>query len=145
MTGPLPGTRVRSILVPVDGSASSRRAVELASAMAHAFGATLTLLHVAPVSDLPTLIGESESPRDTEEGQVILAEAARLAKRRGVEPSIALLRGRASGQILRSAEAHRSDLIVMGTRGLTGARSVLLGSVSRAVSRRAKAQVVLVR
>jgi nucleotide-binding universal stress UspA family protein len=145
MTGPPRGARVRSILVPVDGSASSRRAVELAVEMATALDASLRLLHVAPVSDLPALIGESESPRGTEEGQVILAEAARLAKRRGVEPAIELRRGRASGQILRSAEAHRPDLIVMGTRGLTGARSVLMGSVSRAVSRGAKTQVVLVR
>jgi nucleotide-binding universal stress UspA family protein len=136
---------VRSILVPVDGSASSRRAVALAATMAHSLPATLTLLHVAPIDDLPVLIGETEATRATEDGQMILAEEVKSVRRHGVEPSIELRRGRAAGQILRVAATLDPDLIVMGTRGLTGAKSLLMGSVSRTISRRAKAQVVLVR
>ena len=56
-----------------------------------------------------------------------------------------LRRGRAATQIVRAVTAYRPDLIVMGTRGLTGAKSLLLGSVSRSVSRQSTAQVVLVR
>jgi len=136
---------VRRILVPIDGSPSSHRAVELAAQMAHALGASLTLLHVAPVRELPTIIGETEEPRGTEEGQLLLGEEAKAARRLGVDPAVDLRRGRPSTQIVRSAAEHHADLIVMGTRGLTGARSVLLGSVSRAVSRQATAEVVLVR
>lgn len=136
---------VRSILVPVDGSPSSRRAVRLASEMARAFGAELTLLHVSPVRELPTLMAEAEETGGTEVAQLVLGEEVRVARRLGVEPSVELRRGRASSQVLRLASERRPDLIVMGTRGLTGAKSVLMGSVSRAVSRRARAQVVLVR
>jgi nucleotide-binding universal stress UspA family protein len=136
---------VHSIVVPVDGSPSSRRAVELAAKMAKGFGARLTLLHVAAVGDLPVLMGETESPRGTDEGQVILGEAVNLAQRLGVEPTAELRRGRVAGQILRRAKELQPDLIVMGTRGLAGVRGVLMGSVSQAVSRGAKTQVVLVR
>ena len=136
---------VRTILVPVDGSASSRRAVQLAAEMSRAFGARLTLLHVAPVKELPVLMAEAQDPREDEEAGLVLGEEVKLARGYGVEPSIVVRRGHTASQILRQVEKSRPDLIVMGTRGLTGARSVLLGSVSRVISRRAKAQVVLVR
>jgi nucleotide-binding universal stress UspA family protein len=136
---------VRSILVPVDGSPSSHHAVELSAQMARAFAASLTLLHVAPIDDLPVLMAESEAMRETDEAQLILAEEVKTARRHGVEPRVELRRGRAATQIVRAVTAYRPDLIVMGTRGLTGAKSLLLGSVSRSVSRRSTAQVVLVR
>jgi nucleotide-binding universal stress UspA family protein len=136
---------VRSILVAVDGSPSSRRAVRLAVEIAAAFRARLTLLHVSAVPQFPTLIAEVDEPRENDEAQLVLGEEAKVARSRGVEPLVHRRRGRAAPQILAYASAHSPDLIVMGTRGLTGAKSVLLGSVSRAVSTRAKAQVVLVR
>ena len=136
---------VRTILVPVDGSPSSRRAVHLAAEMARAFGARLTLLHVAPVKELPVLMSEAEDPREDQEAELVLGEEARIARGLGVEPSVVVRRGRTASQILRHVEKIRPDLLIMGTRGLTGARSILMGSVSRVISRRAKVQVVLVR
>ncbi|MGP8077321.1 MAG: universal stress protein [Thermoplasmata archaeon] len=140
-----PTAAVRSILVPVDGSPSSRRAVRLATEIARAFGANLTLLYVSPVQQFPSLIAEVDEARESDGAQLLLGEEAKVARSLGVEPTVQLRRGRASSQILRFATQHPPDLIVMGTRGLTGAKSILLGSVSRAVSDRAKAQVVLVR
>jgi nucleotide-binding universal stress UspA family protein len=136
---------VRTILVPVDGSPSSRRAVHLAAEMARAFGARLTLLHVAPVKELPVLMSEAEDPREDQEAELVLGEEARIARGLGVEPSVVVRRGRTASQILRHVEKIRPGLLIMGTRGLTGARSILMGSVSRVISRRAKVQVVLVR
>jgi nucleotide-binding universal stress UspA family protein len=136
---------VRKILAPVDGTPASRTAVHLAAQMAVAFGAELTILHVVGVTELPVLMGELESPAEVERGEVVLAEAARLARRDGVEPRVRLRRGRAADQILRHAAEAGSDLIVMGTREYRGTRAVLMGSVSRAVSHRARASVVLVR
>jgi|HubBroStandDraft_1064217.scaffolds.fasta_scaffold20684_3 nucleotide-binding universal stress UspA family protein len=137
--------RVRSILVPVDGSESSRRAVQLAAEMAHAFAAELTLLHVSPVKELPVLMVEAEDPREANEAELLLGGEAQLARKLGVESAVVLRHGRTADQILRQIAASRPDLVIMGTRGLTGARSVLLGSVSRVISRRSQAQVVLVR
>ena len=137
--------RVRSILVPVDGSPSSRRAVHLAVEMARAFGAELTLLHVAPVSELPVLMAEAQDAGRDEQAELVLGEGAKLAHRNGVEASVVVRRGRVASQILRQLERSKPDLVVMGTRGRSGAQRLLMGSVSRAVARRASAQVVLVR
>jgi nucleotide-binding universal stress UspA family protein len=137
--------RVRSILVPVDGSPSSRRAVGLAATMARAFGARLTLLHVTAVKELPVLMAEAEDPRADERAALLLGEESRVARAAGAEPVVVVRRGRASTQILRQITQSKPDLIVMGTRGLTGAKSVLMGSVSRVIARRAGAQVILVR
>jgi nucleotide-binding universal stress UspA family protein len=136
---------VRRILVPVDGSESSRRAVRLACQMATAFGARVTLLHVIGIPEIPVLMGESDTPAEVERGQMVLAEAAGLAKSEGVEVGVELGRGHVADQILRLSDRLRPELIVMGTRGYRGAKAVLLGSVSRAVSNRARASVVLVR
>jgi nucleotide-binding universal stress UspA family protein len=136
---------VRTILVPVDGSQSSRRAVQLAVEMSRAFGAELTLLHVAPVKELPVLMAEEEDAWEDKEAELVLGEEAKLARSFGVEPSVIVRRGRTATQILRQVEKSHPDLVVMGTRGLTEAKSILMGSVSRVISRRAKSQVVLVR
>lgn len=136
---------IRSILVPVDGSDSSRRAVVLASEMARAFGADLTLLHVASIRELPVLMSEAQDPREEQDTELVLGEDAKLARGYGVEPSVVLRKGHVANQILRHIDRTRPDLVVMGTRGLTGTRGVLVGSVSRAVTRRARVRVVLVR
>jgi len=144
MTAPSERQGVRSILVPVDGSASSRRAVTLAAEIARAFGATLTLLHVAPVKELPVLMSEVKDPREDQQAELVLGEDTKIARGSGVEPSIVVRHGHTATQILRQVEKSQPDLIVMGTRGLAGAKGVLLGSVSRVVYQKAKVQVVLV-
>jgi nucleotide-binding universal stress UspA family protein len=136
---------IRSILVPVDGSPSSRRAVRLAAEMARAFDADLTLLHVESIREFPTLIAEANTARDDDEAELVLGENVKIVRSLGMEPDVVLRRGAIANQILRVVALRRPDLIVMGTRGLTRAKGILMGSVSQTVSRRAKSQVVLVR
>jgi len=137
--------RVSRILVAVDGSEPSMRAIDMASEMAKALGAEITILHVVEIEELPTLIGEAEDMRADEDAQIILGMAAKLAKGKGVEPKIAVRRGHPANQILRFSDAYSPQLIVLGTRGVTGAKGILMGSVSTAVSRKARASVMLVR
>jgi len=113
--------------------------------MARAFDAELTLLHVESIREFPTLIAEANAARDDEEAELVLGENAKLVRSLGTEPNVVLRRGAIANQILRVVALRRPDLIVMGTRGLTRAKGVLMGSVSQTVSRRAKSQVVLVR
>lgn len=136
---------ISRILVGVDGSEPSLRALDMACEMAKALGAEMTILHVVEVEELPTLIGEAEDMRANEDAQIILGMAAKIARGKGVEPKIAARRGRPANQILRVAEAYSPQLIVLGTRGITGAKGILMGSVSTAVSRKAHVSVVLVR
>jgi len=137
--------RVSRILVAVDGSEPSRRALNLAADVAKALGAEITILHVIEVEELPSLIGEAEDARADEDAQIILGTAAKLVMAKGVTPKIVVRKGHPTRQILRYSEAYSPQLIVLGSRGVTGARGVLLGSVSSAISKKARASVVLVR
>ncbi len=140
-----PGQSVGSMLVAVDGSKESDRAVVMASHMSVALGAEMTLLHVVDVEEIPSLIAEAEDPAREERGQMVLGSAAKLALSLGASPKTAMLRGHAATQILRYAAQHTPDLIVMGGRGLTGAKGVLMGGVSMAVSKKATCTVVIAR
>ncbi len=137
--------RVSKILVAVDGSESSRRAVEMASEIAAALGAEMTPLHVIEIEELPALIAEAKDPRADERAQIVLGTAAKLAEAKGVEPKIVARRGHPANQILRFSTTYSPQLIVLGTRGVTGAKGALMGSVSTAISKKAHCSVVLVR
>ncbi len=139
------GHAVGRMLVAVDGSKESDRAIVLASQMSVALGAEMTLLHVVDVEEIPTLIAEAGDRTREEHGQMVLGSAAKLAISLGATPNTVMLKGHAAAQILRHVSQHRPDLIVMGGRGLTGAKGVLMGSVSLAVSKKAECAVVIAR
>lgn len=141
---PPPPRFVERLLVPVDGSDASWNALKLALELARAFHAELTVVHVLPVQEFPSLIAEAGGT-DEDRGQLLLGEAAKMAKAEGVDVKVVLRKGHIVDQILRVATSTDPSLLVMGTRGLTGARGVLMGSVSQAVLKRSKATVVLVR
>jgi nucleotide-binding universal stress UspA family protein len=65
--------------------------------------------------------------------------------RRGITVDHVLANGAPAEEILRASERHRADLIVMGSKGLTGLDRYLLGSVSRKVARHAPCSVLVVR
>ena len=135
----------RRILVAVDGTPGSERAVRAAARLAAATGARVTLLHVGPLREHELLVADDELARHHEDGTRVLEEGVHLLAAQGVQARTELRRGRPPEEILRYAARESPDLIVLGTRGLTGARRVLLGSVSRAVAAEAGCAVLLVR
>ena len=146
MAGAAPaGPSVHRLLVAVDGSEGSGRALRLAARLARAMRSEVTLVHVGRLREDPLLAAESERSADEEDSRRILADAGRLLTEAGVPCQVELLHGRPAEEIVRSARRHRAALVVLGTRGLTGARRILLGSVSQAVSAGADCSVLLVR
>jgi nucleotide-binding universal stress UspA family protein len=127
----------RSILVAVDGSPAATAALMQAIDLARTEGARLTLISVAAplrwqVAAGPYYLpfpGEDELEREAQE---TLDHAEALVPE-GVPVSTALRRGRIAEEILKRVETGEHDLIVIGSRGLGRAGSLLLGSVSRAV------------
>ncbi len=144
----------RSILVGTDGSetahAALRRAVELAAGLK----ARLAIVSAyEPVSD-PRLRGEQLlAPKDLQwainpRGDVLaLLEAARAEALGGGVASVQTFarQGDAADAILDVAEDQGSDLIVVGNKGMTGAKRFLLGSVPNKVSHHAPCSVLIVR
>ncbi len=138
----------RSILVAVDDSSHAAAALARAIEIAGRSGARLTLLHVIQPACAPVM-GPAYVPpallqtRTDEEAEALLERAA-AAVPAHVPVHTVVRHGLAAQEIVRRVEAAGHDLVVMGSRGRGRIRSLLLGSVSRAVARRSPAPVLVV-
>ena len=145
---------LEKILVAVDGSDPSSRAVELASSIAQRFGASLLVLHVIRNMQLPKGLREMAEAEKLD-GRLnvlkraadwIIDEARKAADSKGVKDVRSeIYAGDPGHRIIRFAEDNNVELIVMGTRGLGQVESMLLGSVSRKVSNTSKISCLVVR
>jgi nucleotide-binding universal stress UspA family protein len=127
----------RSILVAVDGSEPAAHALQEAIDLARGEGARLTLISVAAPPRWLGSPGPYVAPVPLEDeferrAQQVVEEAEALVPE-DVPVSTVVRSGPAVQAILDRVEAGGHDLIVMGSRGLGSAGSLLLGSVSRAV------------
>ena len=137
---------VSHILVPLDGSSESQNALTFAAYFAEKFEARITLLHVidlnAKMSDLDRVTMSGYIPGDIlEEGYKLLADAARKIPQ-DIQVETAVLPGHPANVILEQAEKNKSDLIILGTRGLGAVKGLLLGSVSAAVIQKSTCPVL---
>ena len=136
---------IERILVAVDGSEQSIRAATMAVNIAKKTGARLTFISIAELSDIPSLIGEAQSPHGEEHAQLALGMAKRIADADGVPSEVVLRKGHPAGQILRYAAEFKPSIIAIGSRGLTGAAGILLGSVSTSVSKNTHYPVLIIK
>jgi nucleotide-binding universal stress UspA family protein len=140
-------TVYRSILVPLDGSAHAAAALERAVALARDDGAWLTLLHVIEPPQLPPVgaayVVGLVTPETEEQAEALLESAAATVPE-GIPVAKVVRQGRAAEEILCRVEAAQHDLVVMGSRGRGPFRSLVLGSVSRAVHQHSPVPVVTV-
>jgi nucleotide-binding universal stress UspA family protein len=142
-----------SIVVGTDGSGTATQAVREAVDMAKAVGATLELVSAyAPVSEARLRAERRDAPEDVQwainprqEVEVSLSDAAELAREAGVKVNTYAREGDPADAILDVAEEQKSDLVVLGNKGMTGAKRFLLGSVPDKVSHHAPCSVLIVR
>jgi nucleotide-binding universal stress UspA family protein len=143
-----------SILVGTDGSETAHTALLRAIDLAAGLGARLQIVSAyEPVSD-QRLRGEAvDVPPDLQwiinphDDVMALLEAARVAARAGGVDNVETFarQGDAADAIVDVAEEQHSDLIVVGNKGMTGAKRFLLGSVPNKVSHHAPCSVLIVR
>ncbi len=130
------------ILCGVDGSQTSLQTAALAAGLASATGAELRLLHVIPVfrgGDREWTLGQGEtSPPELE-------PSVRTAAAQGVTPVREMAMGRPEHALVALADRDEADLLVVGHRGVTGVRRILLGSVSEHAAIHARCSVLVVR
>jgi nucleotide-binding universal stress UspA family protein len=137
---------IKTILHPTDFSERSDFAFRLACALARDYGARLHVLHVGSG---PVIVPvEGIVPPEPERYQDELT--AKLHTMRGEAPNIPvehqlLFIGDPAAEILRVAQAIKSDLIVMGTHGRTGLGRLLMGSVAEQVVWKAACPVLTVK
>ena len=137
-----------SVLVPVDFSEHSAKAIRYAAEICRTYGAALHVVHVfEPPIHPEVYIGGSPALPDfaAAEGGLTAALAEFAAGAGARDAVIHVLEGRAVSGILDTAAACGADLIVIATHGLTGLKHVLLGSVAERIVRRATCPVLTVK
>ncbi len=142
-------TNLTKILCAVDFSATSRRALEYATALSQKFSAELVLLHV--LEQVPLLsaytgrpeIGELRSKQEAVKSQ--LAAWLEGAGAGGAGARLEVARGATVETILRFCEEFKPDVLVMGTHGRRSLDAALFGSTTYRVIRRAPCPVFVVR
>jgi nucleotide-binding universal stress UspA family protein len=143
----------KSIVVGTDGSETATQAVRQAVDLAGAVGAKLELVSAyAPVSEQRLSEERRQAPEDLqwainprEDVDATLEAAATVAREAGVEVSLYPRQGDPADAILDVAEEREADLIIVGNKGMTGAKRFLLGSVPNKVSHHAPCSVLIIR
>jgi nucleotide-binding universal stress UspA family protein len=143
----------RSIVVGTDGSDTATQAVRQAVDLAGAVGAKLELVSAyAPVSQQRLSEERRQAPEDLqwainprEDVETTLEEAAKIARETGVPVELYARQGDPADAILDVAEEQEADLIIVGNKGMTGAKRFLLGSVPNKVSHHAPCSVLIIR
>lgn len=157
----------RSIVVGTDGSEPANEAVRQATEIARRDGAVLHLVaafHDPQILPVRTTVwtndpkgvidsgrtdGGAQTPTPTVDlrqvAESLLSRAAQEAERTGVQVETHVGEGHPAEVIIDVASHEKADLIVVGSRGLTGIKRYLLGSVSTKVSEHAPCSVMIVR
>jgi len=141
------------IVVGTDGSETAAEAVRQAVELAKLSGAQLSLVSAyEPVSGRRIQDEQEGAPADVqhqigprEDVNLVLDSAAAVARQEGIEVQTHPVEGNPADAILEVAEQTGADLIVVGNKGMTGARRFLLGSVPNNVSHHATCDVMIVR
>ena len=148
-----PGLPYRSIVAGTDGSPSSLEAVRQASAIARAAGARLHLVHALRPAAVGALVGAGlavnvdlgDMSRQLEhEAELVLRRAIDFVPDHDIDVECHARPGAAAEVIVEVAEQVQADLIVIGNKGMTGARRFLLGSVPNRVAHSAPCSVLVV-
>jgi nucleotide-binding universal stress UspA family protein len=137
----------KRMVVALDGSDHSKRALTVALQIGECFGSIIYLVHAyRHVSDL---IGYNEYEKLVAKregvGQAVLDESRQLLGETSLEVYDELLEEPAAEAILSVAKARNADLIVMGTRGRSTLTGTLFGSTSNKVAQYADCPVMLTR
>lgn len=142
------------ILIAIDGSSYSKKALEFACDLANRYEAYLTILHVAynPAQSHTMVLGTSAityqgNQKELDEmAKIIIAAAREIAIKAGCNDVVTRIqKGIPAEQILEYARDNNTDLIVLGSRGLSDVAGFFQGSVSHRVNHLCECTCITVR
>ncbi len=135
------------IILPVDGSDASSRAVKRALSLAKETGVNVTAIHVVEYPYVASVDSMATYPDLIDimkkHGNDVLDDVKNQGKKLGVPVKTKLVDGIPDDQIIK--EAKKDDLIIMGCKGRTGVSRILLGSVCEKVVHHSKSPVMVIR
>lgn len=140
---------LKRVLVPVDFSDCSKKALAYALPFARQFGAEIVLTYVlepyAPVPELTTVDWDLILARMRESGATALHKLRDSLGEEGVKIKTELRIGQPAREIISAADEFDADVIILSTHGHTGLKRMFLGSVAEHVTRHARCPVLIVR
>ena len=137
---------IRKILVPMDGSRGSFLALDEAINIARQFGAQITGLYVLHVAyDNPDLIYVPETQNSLKKVEKFLDNAEKQVIKNKIVFKKETLFGQESKKIIDFSQKEKFDLIVIGSRGLSPIKRMILGSVANSVVNKSKIPVLVVK
>ena len=141
-----PRKKINRILIPLDGSKNSLRALDMAIYFAKSHNAKLLGVHVI---DLPVVLEftplDPIGDRLEHEARRILKKAKNRCSKSSVSFNSKILHGSAGPMIVNLAQKNKFDLIVTGARGLGSFSGIVLGSVSNYIIQKSKIPVIVIK
>jgi nucleotide-binding universal stress UspA family protein len=138
-----------NVLVPVDGSDNSYRALDAALILSEKLGSSITVVNV--MEEVPITHIESEKLLSElleayrKENQEILSKCSKIATEKGLSIKTLLLQGNPASIILDYCKKENFDLVIMGSRGMGKFKQLILGSVSSKIVHHCQRAVLLIR
>ncbi len=134
------------ILVCCDGSKHSDKAIKISCDVAKKYDSDLTIMYVVDKTVRSDVFAGSEYTKILRKyAQDTILRAQRLAKSQGIEPNVIIKEGNVSEQIIQYSKKSRTDLIVVGSKGLGAVLRFMLGSVSTKIANHSLCSVLIVK
>jgi nucleotide-binding universal stress UspA family protein len=134
------------ILVCCDGSKYSEAALLKACSIAKKYNSELTLIHVIEKTKKANILGGEEYVRILRKyAKASLDKAQKIARSQGLEPKVAVKEGDIASEIVKFSKKSKTDLIVVGSKGLGAVLQFLLGSVSSKLAHHSLCSVLIVK
>lgn len=137
------------ILVPVDGSDNSYKALEAALVLSEKLGSNISVVKV--MEQVPITHIESEKLLNElleaykKENQEILSKCSDIARQKGIAIKTVLLQGNPAPVILDYSKKENFDLVIMGSRGMGKFKELILGSVSSKIVHHSPCAIMIIR
>ena len=135
----------KTILVPLDGSKYSKKALQRASEIAHAFDSKIILLYVAEKSSVNLLDRKEYMKMLRKFGKKTLDDASKTLSKKEIPAKSLLKEGNVVSEIEKIAKSEKCNLIIVGNKGLGAVTRILLGSVSNKLAQHSNCSLLIVK
>jgi nucleotide-binding universal stress UspA family protein len=139
-------TEFSKILVCCDGSKYSEKAIRQACDLGKKYDSKITLIHVVDKTRKTELLAGNEYTEILRKyAKSTLEKAQKIAKDCGVEPKIITKEGNVANEIIQFSKDDKTDIIIVGSKGLGAVLQFLLGSVSSKIADHSLCSVLIVK
>lgn len=136
----------KKLLVCYDGSKYSDNALRQACDLATKYGSSITIIHVLEKTKKTDLLAGNEYTQILRKyAKSALEKAQKIAKDQGFDTKIVTKEGNVANEIIKYSKSDKTDLIIVGSKGLGAVLQFLLGSVSAKVAERSLCSVLIVK